>query len=87
MSTEKTLDLYEDPARARLPETGIFVRALREGIDSEGNTKHKWDSVDISRLTKESLLQWLRSRGGDNPFAEDTVGILLGHGHLTLKEE
>ena len=44
MSTEKTLDLYEDPARARLPETGIS-------------------------------------------FAEDTVGILLGHGHLTLKEE
>ena len=57
----------------QLPETGIYVRAKRDG---------KWESVDISELTAESLLQWLRSRDGDNPWAEDVVGILLGHGHL-----
>lgn len=54
--------------------TGIYVRA-----------KHKnggWESVDIVLLEKESLLEWLRSRGGNNPWAEDCVGLLLGHGHL-----
>lgn len=54
--------------------TGIYVRAqLPDG---------KWDAVDIIHLDKPSLLEWLRSRGGDNPWAEDVVGILLGHGHL-----
>jgi len=56
--------------------TGIYVRA--------------WDvrgvhSVDIAALDRESLLTFLRSRGGDNKFAEDCVGILLGHGHLHLR--
>jgi len=54
--------------------TGIYVRAKRES--------GKWESVDILCLTKDSLLDWLRSRGGDNPWAEDVVGILLGYGHL-----
>lgn len=42
----------------------------------------KWGNFDIADLTKESLLEWLRSRGGENKWAEDTVGILLGHGAL-----
>ena len=54
--------------------TGIFVRAL--------TPKGAWKSIDIIRLEKASLLEWLRSRGGNNPWAEDVVGILLGHGHL-----
>lgn len=54
--------------------TGIFVRAQHE--------TGKWESVDIVLLTKDSLLEWLKSRGGSNPYAEDVVGILLGHGHL-----
>jgi hypothetical protein len=53
--------------------TGIWVRALRND---------KWESVDIVFLDKDSLLSWLKSRGGDNRYAEDCVGILLGHGHL-----
>ena len=53
--------------------TGIFVRALNNG---------HWESVDIAHLTKESLLSWLKSRGGDNPYAENVVGVLLGHGNL-----
>ena len=53
--------------------TGIFVRAI---------TPDGWKSVDIAVLTPTSLLNWLKKDGGDNSIAEDTVGILLGHGHL-----
>jgi hypothetical protein len=66
-----------DPTRTGMGESGIYVRAL----DGE-----RWVSVDIVDLDKESLLHWLRSRGGDNPWAEDVVGILLGHGHLHAVE-
>jgi len=52
-------------------ETGIVVRAkLPNG---------KIDSVDIAFLDKDSLLKWLRSRGGQNEFAEEVVLVLLGH--------
>lgn len=54
--------------------TGIFTRAL--------NSSNKWESVDIVLLDKPSLLEWLRSRGGENRWVEDVVGIILGHGHL-----
>jgi hypothetical protein len=68
-----------DPIREGLPKeeqlfTSLYVRAL----GSDG----RWHTVDIWMLDKESLLRWLRSRGGDNPYAEDVVGILLDHGHL-----
>lgn len=54
--------------------TGIVVRAETPG--------GRVINADIADLDKASLLEWLRSRGGDNPWAEDCVGILLGHGHL-----
>lgn len=54
--------------------TGIFVRAL----GPEG----RWGSFDIVELDKASLLTWLRSRGGYNPWAENTVALLLGHAAL-----
>ena len=68
------MELHVDPAR-KVPEgtepgTGIYVRAK----DGE-----KWGSFDIMELTKESLLLWLRSRGDMSPWAENTVGILLGY--------
>lgn len=63
-----------DLERTSIEETGIFVRAQ----DNNG----KWHSADIAHLDKDSLLVWLRSRGGDNALAENTVGLLLGHGHL-----
>jgi hypothetical protein len=53
--------------------TGIFVRAMREG---------KWGSFDIITLDKPSLLSWLKSRGGNNEWAENAFGVLLGHGNL-----
>lgn len=64
--------LFVDETRSST-ETGIYVRAMVFG---------KYETVDISMLDKESLLAWLRSRGGENHFAEDCVGILLGHGRL-----
>ncbi len=68
-----------DPERLKLhdPEreegTGIWIRATLDG---------KWGSYDINALDKPSLLAWLKSRDGDNPWAEDVVGHLLGHGSL-----
>jgi hypothetical protein len=52
-------------------QTRIYVRAQ--------TPDGKWHSVDIALLDHASLLQWLRSRGGSNPWAENTVCILLGH--------
>lgn len=52
--------------------TGIYVRAKT----SKGTS---WDNTDILFLTKESLFNWLRSRGGSNEWAENCVALLLGH--------
>jgi hypothetical protein len=77
-------DLHIDPDRAAIaenfPRTGVFVRAK----DQSG--KHQ--SVDIALLNKASLLALLRSRGGRNEWAENMVGLLLGHGafHERLRE-
>ncbi len=50
--------------------TGIFIRAEVNG---------KYDSYDIAdkAITDRQLLDWLRSRGGKNEFAERCVMILL----------
>jgi hypothetical protein len=68
------MNLKIDPERVKegFRETGIFVRAQNE----DG----KLATTDIIDLDAKSLLEWLRSRGGENVFAEETVGILLGHG-------
>lgn len=50
--------------------TGVVVRALHHGT---------WVTVDIAHLDRESLLVWLRSRGGRNRLAEQLVLRLLGH--------
>jgi len=51
--------------------TGIYVRAQVPN--------RQWESVDIAELDYDSLMQWLRSRGGSNEWAENTVALLLGH--------
>jgi hypothetical protein len=69
-------DLHIDAERSvraeNFPRTGIFVRAK----DQSG--KHQ--SVDIALLNKASLLALMRSRGERNEWAENMVGLLLGHG-------
>ncbi len=64
------MELQVDPERLDIPETGIFVRA---------KLNDKWGSHDIAHLKPESLLVWLRSRGGENVWAENVVFLLLGH--------
>ena len=54
--------------------TGIHVRA--RGVNG------RYRTCDIGELDRDSLLNWLCSRGGSNVWAEDVVGILLGHGPL-----
>lgn len=67
-----TLELRLDPERKQYADlTGIYVRAR----DADGS----WDSFDIAELDADSLIAWLRSRGGENPWAENTVGMLLRH--------
>jgi hypothetical protein len=71
--TRATLEI--DPTRlARDGETGIYVRAVQRKDDGD-----RLLSCDIVCLTRESLLNWLRSRGGKNPWAEECVALLLGH--------
>lgn len=71
------MSLTVDPERIRYDEggegSGIYIRAQLE---------EKWGRHDLATLDKASVLEWLRSRGGENELAENTVGILLGHGHL-----
>jgi hypothetical protein len=51
-------------------KTGVLVRA-RLPDDS-------WGNADIAELDRISLLRWLRSRGGENLWAENTVMALMG---------
>jgi hypothetical protein len=67
-------ELNIDPKRLRMwrfeiPE--IVVGALDE--------RGRHLAVDITCLDRESLLRWLRRRGGNNLRAENTVLLLLGH--------
>ncbi len=55
-------------------KTGVYIRAQTSG--------GAWISADIILLDKPSLLTWLRSRGGRNDWAENTVAMILGHGHF-----
>jgi hypothetical protein len=71
-------DRWEAGEEVYLP-TGIYIRAK--------TPNGKYDTGDISMLDKDSLLVWLKSRGGDNVYAENCVGILLGHGHLHKYEQ
>ena len=58
--------------------TGILVKA--RGPD--GNIGNH----DIAELTRESLLRWLRSRGGANLWAENVVMQLLAHEEFTAEQ-
>ena len=66
-----TDDTYKvDPNRVGM-EAGIYIRAE--------NQDGRFGAVDVSTLEIHSLKLWLRSRGGDNPYAERVVAMLLGH--------
>lgn len=68
---EPLIEYLVDPQRHDITrDTGIYVRA---------KLGDKWGSYDIAELDAKSLLAWLRSRGGENRWAENCVGLLLGH--------
>ena len=77
MSAAKN-DYIVDEARYRsVGLTGIYVRAR----DAEG----AYGSFDIAHLALPSLMTWLRSRDGENPWAESVVATLLGHDARDIK--
>lgn len=57
--------------------TGILIRCV--GPTGAG-------TFDIADLDRYSLHCWLRSRGGENLWAENTVLLLLGHKPVIDKE-
>jgi hypothetical protein len=70
-------ELSVDPGRWEVRDkldghTSIYVRA-------KVPPDNRWESVDIILLDLPSLFAWLRSRGGDNRWAENTVALMLGH--------
>lgn len=46
-----------------------------------------FDNFDIAELGRDSLIAWLRSRGGNNPWAESVVLMLLGHAPIHAEAE
>lgn len=73
-------DLVIDESRRDQDEsTGIYVRAK----NSEGH----WEAIDMACLTRESLLEWLHSRGQCNIWAENVIGVVLGHGPLHAEDK
>lgn len=80
--TNELLKLKTDPAREGNPNheaTGIYVRAWGTQTDHYG-------SFDIAELDRQSLIDWLRSRGGNNYWAESTVLIMLAHEGIKKEE-
>lgn len=72
--TPRKVDLIQDVRRLdKEHTTGIYIRARAATNASQ------WVSTDLATLDRESVLAWLKSRGGDNPLAESTCLILLGH--------
>jgi hypothetical protein len=64
------MTLQADPSRERVPTTGIYIRAQRDG---------RWGSYDLAHLTAESVRAWLRRDGDDAALAINVVCVLLGH--------
>jgi len=58
--------------------TGIYVRAK--------NADGHWGNADIAEIDRVSLFRWLRSRGGENLWAENTVMLLLGWPQFAAEE-
>lgn len=67
------LELRIDPERAGIETpTHIPVRAFDS---SEGY----WRTADIAELDRDSLVEWIRSRGEVSSWGVQIILILLGH--------
>lgn len=69
---EETEAFTVDPIRRDVYAdwSGVYVRA------KDGD---KFGSFDAAQLDLPSLERWLRSRGGQNEWAENFIYILMGH--------
>lgn len=56
-----------------------FIRTTNIFIRAQNPDDGHWENIDICFLDTPSLRAWLTSRGGDNPWAENCVLLLLGH--------
>lgn len=56
------------------------------GIHVRAKLGEQWGSFDIGTLTIASLKEWLRSRGGFNPWAEQIVASLLRYAPEEIAE-
>jgi hypothetical protein len=56
-----------------------FIRLTSIYVRAQNPDTQRWDSIDIALLDTDSLIEWLTSRGGDNPWAENCVLLMLGH--------
>lgn len=54
--------------------TGLYVRA--QGQDG------RWDTYDMAELDRDSLVEFIRSRGEVSTWAVHITLILLGHDRL-----
>jgi hypothetical protein len=77
MSDEKITIDPQRVAEGEYYRTGILIRAWNG---------EKWVTADIAQIDKRSLYVWLRSEGGNNRLAENTVAIFLGHEHFEAEE-
>jgi hypothetical protein len=78
---KELIEYRTEPSReAKAVGTGILVRA-------RSNTTGKFGNFDIAELNSDSLLRWLRSSGGKNLWAENTVALILGHQEWNWGEE
>ena len=73
-----SLELIIDPERTDLGPTGIWVRALDAHMG-------EYTNADIAHLTRDSLLQWLRSRDDRGmdvgaTWRDNVILLLFGHG-------
>lgn len=66
----RSVNLEIDPDRMEREPAGVPIRAHVNG---------HWGTFDIVHLKKDSLIEWLRSRDGANPWMEYLVLALLGH--------
>lgn len=56
-----------------------FISLTSIYVCCQNPDNQQFEAIDIAFLDRQSLLDWLQSRGGNNPWAENTVLLMLGH--------
>jgi hypothetical protein len=75
------MELKVDPKRRDYQFTALSTDILVRAKDDD-----KWVNADICTLDLVSLKTWLRSRGGENSWAETCVAMILEHNPSDITE-